>query len=53
MTEIIIAIILQLSTILGGAPADKEKSDNPSNSNGKEKTEKPVTSSGGTGNWDD
>lgn len=53
MTEIIIAIILQISTILGGVPTDKSKADNNEKSAEKAKTEKDIKGSGGTGVWED
>lgn len=53
MTEIIVALILQLTTILGGVPADKDKTEKDAVTNDKKKTENTVKGSGGTGNWDD
>ena len=49
MTEIIIAIILHLATIVG-VPTEKEEKEK---TNEKEKIEKPIKGTGGTGNWDD
>lgn len=50
MAEIIIAILIHLSTIAGGVPADKADKEKASNDE-KKKTEAPIKGSGGTGNW--
>lgn len=51
MNEIIIAVIIYLSTILGGVPAEKKQSDTSETS--KSKKEQPINGSGGTGTWGD
>lgn len=51
MTEIIIAVIIQLSTLLGGLPADKNAAEN--NGKSQDKKEQPIKGSGGSGTWQD
>lgn len=59
MVEIIIATLIYLSTLLGGAPTDKEANEAASEKH-KTKTEKPeqkggkpINGTGGTGSWGD
>ncbi|MBC5774938.1 hypothetical protein H8S95_12750 [Pontibacter sp. KCTC 32443] len=51
MIEIVVAIILQITTILGGGDSDKEKAEQ-KEKEAKAKTEQSAAE-GGAGNWND
>lgn len=50
MIEIIIAVILQITTILGGGDSEKEVAEKDAKE--KAKKEQTVKATGGTGNWE-
>lgn len=52
MIEIIIAVLLQVTTILGGVDADKEKADQKAKEE-KATHEQPINAQGGSGAWSD
>lgn len=52
MIEIVIAVILQVTTIINGVGTDKEKADQKAKDE-KVKQEQPINSQGGSGNWND
>jgi hypothetical protein len=51
MIEIIIAVILQVTTILGGVTSEKEIADQKAKEE-KAKKEQLIKTDGGTGNWE-
>lgn len=51
MTEIIVSILLYLTTILGGVPNENKGSENKDNQSDKKKTEETVKGSGGSGGY--
>lgn len=52
MIEIIVAIILQITTIIGGGDSEKAKAEQKAKEQ-KAKTEQNSNADGGAGNWDD
>ncbi|NDK55992.1 hypothetical protein [Pontibacter fetidus] len=51
MVEIIIAVILQVATIIGGVSTEKELADQKAKDE-KAKKEMMIKTDGGTGNWE-